>query len=494
MTKTESSRVVVLVDGEHSPSVVRSALDDIEQSGCEICALVFLGGSEKADPDHYPVEVELIKGESPADALSKAIFEHRPDEVIDLSDDPVVDQALREELVAIAASSGVSYSGPGYRFDPPRREKVAGLPTIAVVGTGKRTGKTAVCAALARCLAGSGARPIIVTMGRGGPKKPVFIPPGGIPTDPAALIELANDGLHAASDYIEDALFTGLPSIGAWRCGGGFLGDTGPNVVSEAVELAVEKSKELGCDIILLEGSGASIPPIDADATVTVTPWPKLVSGTDPGPGLDHRDPPGPPKRTKAVIGADRGSGPFTGLGLYRLLIADAVVTTMCPADVESSELAAAGAELIGRKPNLRVVNTAFELTPTAAIDGKRVVLATTAREAFLPELKRRLAVDFGAKVVGVTTNLSRREVLREDLASMLEEADVLLTELKASAVDIAARQAIASGVEVMFVENRPRPVGGNISLEELALYLRGLAQKRFEAGESRWTRSSAMT
>ena len=38
------------------------------------------------------------------------------------------------------------------------------------------------------------------------------------------LVELARRGEHAASDYLEDALFAGVPAVGARRCGGGLAG------------------------------------------------------------------------------------------------------------------------------------------------------------------------------------------------------------------------------------------------------------------------------
>lgn len=459
MTGPAATRVILLVDGEHSPSVVESAVESLSESGTSVAALVFLGGTEKADPDHYPIDIPLISADRPEDALAHAVVEFAPDEVVDLSDHPVVTQRTRETLIAVAASLGVAYSGPGYRFSAPVRSRLATLPTIAIVGTGKRTGKTAVCAALARSLAESGEPPLIVTMGRGGPKQPVYIPPGRLPGDPVALVELADDGLHAASDYIEDALFTGLPSIGAWRCGGGLLGETGPNVVGEAVRLAGEKAIETRSRLLLLEGSGSAIPPVHADVTVTVTPWQR-------------------PLETAGDTSA------FSGLGLYRLLVADAVVTTMCPPETDLEELDRLTSKICELRPGLPVVHTTFELAPAAPIRDRRVVLATTASEKVSSEFRRQLGTVLGATVVGVSTNLSRRDRLVEDLSPLLPEADVLLTELKAGAVDVAVRKAMASGVEVIFVENRPRPMGDDGALEALSHHLLELARKRFDAGE----------
>jgi cyclic 2,3-diphosphoglycerate synthetase len=40
-------------------------------------------------------------------------------------------------------------------------------------------------------------------------------------------------------------------------------------------------------------------------------------------------------------------------------------------------------------------------------------------------------------------------------------EHEVLLTELKAAAVDVASMRAVARGAEVVFVDNRPRAMDG---------------------------------
>ncbi len=46
------------------------------------------------------------------------------------------------------------------------------------------------------------------------------------------------DGQHAASDYLEDALTTGVTTIGARRAGGGLAGAPYATNVREAAELA----------------------------------------------------------------------------------------------------------------------------------------------------------------------------------------------------------------------------------------------------------------
>src|SRR5262249_59241097 len=92
------------------------------------------------------------------------------------------------------------------------------VPTVAVIGTGKRTGKTAIAGETARVAAAAGLEPMIVAMGRGGPPEPQVAEAGSVTVD--SLIDRVRRGEHAASDYLEDALFTGVTTVGARRVGG----------------------------------------------------------------------------------------------------------------------------------------------------------------------------------------------------------------------------------------------------------------------------------
>ena len=82
------------------------------------------------------------------------------------------------------------------------------------------------------------------------------------------LLELVRSGEHAASDYLEDALTTGVTTIGARRAGGGLAGAPFASNVPEALLLAADRDPGLA----ILEGSGASLPPIAWDAGVIVVP------------------------------------------------------------------------------------------------------------------------------------------------------------------------------------------------------------------------------
>ena len=93
----------------------------------------------------------------------------------------------------------------------------------------------------------------------------------------------------------------------------------------------------------------------------------------------------------------------------------------------------------------------------------------------------RNAALDLlhGASIVGTSSNLADRRGLAEDLERM-GDAEVLVVELKAAAVDLAARVALERGMEVVFCDNRVVSVGGDATFEELALETADLAVERF--------------
>lgn len=82
--------------------------------------------------------------------------------------------------------------------------------------------------------------------------------------------------------------------------------------------------------------------------------------------------------------------------------------------------------------------------------------------------------------MVKVSSRLADRAGLEEDLSDA-PRFDVLLTELKAAAIDVAARRALERGAEVAFVDNRPRGVGGDGDLDQLLKEVIGLGSSRAE-------------
>jgi cyclic 2,3-diphosphoglycerate synthase len=167
-----TARTIALVDGEHYPPVVRAALA-VAGRDDQIVAALLLGGTEKlrGAPD-YGVPLEDA-GRDAAAGMLAAARKHAAGRIVDLSDEPVLSERERFRLVSHALAAGLSYHGADFEFRPPPRP-AAGVPAIAVIGTGKRIGKTAVCGHMARLL-GERHRVVVVAMGRGGPEQPELV-------------------------------------------------------------------------------------------------------------------------------------------------------------------------------------------------------------------------------------------------------------------------------------------------------------------------------
>jgi cyclic 2,3-diphosphoglycerate synthetase len=420
-------KVIALVDGEHYPPVTRWGIETARSSGLDTVEALFLGGTEKVsagEPPALGVPVVAAGGDRVA-ALRARIGERRPDAVLDLSDEPVLGPAERMLLVSTALACGVSYITADARFDPPVTVAPPRVPTVAVIGTGKRAGKTAVAAEAARAADRRGFRPTVVAMGRGGPPEPIEVAPGGLGL--ADLRALLARGEHAASDYLEDAVTTAVRTIGARRVGGGLAGAPFASNVAEAASLAAR-----GAGLVILEGSGAAVPPVAWDAGILVAPA----------------------RRASVQLGEF--------LGPYRLLLSDLVVLTMAGSPHAGLENLPALRSLVQRiRGDARLIVTDFEPVPLADVQGRDAFFATTAP----PEAAERLAASIeercGCRVVGWSARLADRAGLARDMDEA-EGFDVLLTELKAAAIDVAARRAEMLGADVVFVDNRAVVVEGD--------------------------------
>ena len=120
-------RTLVLVDGEHYPPVVRAAIDRLPERipGAAVVAAALLGGTEKLrEPGGVPdLGVPVVVGATPDDTVIAALAAHHPDLVVDLSDEPVVDDRSRLRLAARALVAGAVYIGADFRLDPPPRPR-----------------------------------------------------------------------------------------------------------------------------------------------------------------------------------------------------------------------------------------------------------------------------------------------------------------------------------------------------------------------------------
>ena len=191
--------------------------------------------------------VPVVRGDGGQAALAEGLRRFRPDVVVDLSDEPVLDSRQRMGLAARALAAGAAYQGADFRFDPPLRPRVATKPSVAVIGTGKRTGKTALSASLARLLAERGTPPVVVAMGGGGPPEPELVDPATFDLTPVGLAALAASGRHAASDHLEDALMAGVVTVGTRRCGGGLAGAPFDSTFAEGSSWPTEDPRRCSC-------------------------------------------------------------------------------------------------------------------------------------------------------------------------------------------------------------------------------------------------------
>jgi cyclic 2,3-diphosphoglycerate synthase len=406
------SRALALVDGEHYAPVVRDALRELPH---EVVGAFLVGGTEKLrGEDDYGVPV--------VHELAEALERFEPEVAVDLSDEPVLGPRERFRLASEFLARGIAYEGADFSLRPPAFEPFE-LASLAVIGTGKRMGKTAVIGYAARLLAEEN-DVVVVSMGRGGPAEPQVADVSPTVED---LLELSRSGAHAASDYLETAALARVPTIGCRRAGGGLAGATWSTNVSEGMRKALEREPEL----VLFDGSGAAIPPVDADARV-------LVAGAHQPPDL------------------------VTGyLNAYRILISDLVVLTMAEEETEHRVLA----ERIREVKDVAVVATVLRPRPVTDIAGKTVAFFTTADPAAAELLERHLLDEHGASEVTVSSNLAKRDELRKDLERA--EADIYLVEIKAAAIDVVCEAASESGIEVVFADNDVITLDGEARLDD---------------------------
>ena len=391
------TRAVVVIDGEHYAPVVRDAIAELPY---EVVGAWLAGGTEKlrgGDEYGVPLLAQLEDGFAQAEV------------VVDLSDEPVLSPPARFLLASRALAAGLTYKGADFQFEPPEYAAFP-LPSLAIIGTGKRVGKTAVTGHVARLLSRD-RDVVVVAMGRGGPAEPLT---AEVAPTVESLLALSRAGAHAASDYLETAALTGVVTIGCRRAGGGLAGAVTTSNVLRGAELAAEREP----DLVIFDGSGAAIPPIDVDARI-------LVSGA--------------------------AQDPTAYLNAYRVLVSDLVVLIGGGSDVDA----------LRALKDVPVVRADLRLRPVAPLEGRRVAVFTTG-----PAPTEHLDAD----VVSVSRNLADRARLREDLERT--DADAFLVEIKAAAIDVVAEAAHERGVEVAFAENEIVTLPGEPSLDDAILQL----------------------
>lgn len=432
------NRALVLVDGEHYPPAVADAICELADSGWKVQAAVLVGGGEKlrGAPEYG---VPLATGDGVIDAVRTGCDTYPADVVIDLADEPVLVFERRLRVIAEVVGRGMSWLGAETRIDPPSYERIT-APALGIIGTGKRIGKTAISAHIARLAqsdlsAGSDAAGavIVVAMGRGGPAQPVVIDAAAGPVTAQRLLEISRAGSHAASDYLEDAALTGLTTVGCRRVGGGLLGVPVTSNVGEGARIAASRDPRL----VILEGSGSCIPPVVCD-------------------------------RTLLVASTDRPRDLFDDLGPYRLARADFVMV------VGEDEVVAADmvARVQREHPTIRAEAVRLTPTPVTSVAGRRVAVFSTAPPSVAAIIERRMT-HLGATPVLVSCALARREELTADVERAIAAGvDALVVEIKAAGIDVVAEAADAHGIDVIFLDNPPTAHDGELDLDRALVEL----------------------
>jgi len=425
MVQTNSTvKAVALIDGEHYPPVLKSALEDLALD-YEVVGAVFLGGTEKVGSLDELSELgfPIVKGDDYFDGLHLGIDEFNPQMIVDLSDEPILGYRERFLLANHALARGVGYRGADFQFSTSSL-KEPGVASLSVGGTGKRTGKTAVSAYIARILKET-YRVAIVTMGRGGPSEPEVLEAGKLDLDPRNLVELAKSGRHAASDHYEDALMARVMTVGCRRCGGGLSGST---PYFSNVEKGIEIVESYAPDLAIFEGSGSTLPPII-------------------------------PNRQVMIVGAGQPIDYIKNyFGPYRILRSDLAVLTMCEKPMADPAKVDKFVKEIKEIKDIPVVETVFRPRPLEEVAGEKVFLASTAPLEVLPKLESYLEEEHNCSVVGSSPHLSNRPLLRKDLTDAGLKFDTLLVEVKAAGIDVGSSFAIENDRRVVFVDNIPIP------------------------------------
>ncbi len=429
---TNLVKMLCLVDGEHYLPVTQEAIDTLNNlEHIDVSAVVFIGGTEKLRDDTEEsysqvlgVPVQFAKDKDiPYDIIVSMIREYEIDTVMDLSDEPILDYPKRFKIACKVLNEGITYEGPDFKFEPHSEYEIMEKPSITILGTGKRIGKTAVSGFVSRLIDKNNYEPCVIAMGRGGPEEPEIVHGEELEISAEFLLEKSQSGVHAASDHWEDALMSRILTIGCRRCGGGMAGEVYMTNMKKGARLA----NEVDSKFAIFEGSGAAIPPIKTNK--------KIV-----------------------LIGANQPISNLTSyFGPYRIGLGDLIILTMCEEPMADKDKISQIEKFVAQNnPDATVISTVFRPKPLDDISKKKVLFATTAPEEIKDKLVEYLEKNYDCEIIATTSHLSNRPLLKKDIEKYIDEADVMLTELKAAAVDVATKNALDAGLEVVYCDNIP--------------------------------------
>ena len=351
-------------------------------SAIEPVGALFLGGEEKlrdgcsdaaalADAYGLPVTGVAVPGagggarEAALGAgLARALAATPVTVLVDLSDEPVLGYRERFRLISVALAWGARYVGADFEFSPQPLARLSSKPSLVVIGTGKRVGKTAV-ERLHGPRAGAALRRSRGGRDRGhGPRRAARAAGGARPRGarlrraPRGLAQRPARGLRPfrgrrAGGGHDDR----LPALRRWHGGRAFDSNVG-----EALAIA----ERLPARLIVLEGSGSVIPPVRAQGVLCVA---------------------GAGQATEYIAGY---------LGTYRMLISDVIVLTMCePPFADPARVAALRGEIAGSTPRPRSCPRSFgrsrpRASPASAWRSSRPLRLRACRDCAPPRGRAR--------------------------------------------------------------------------------------------------------
>jgi cyclic 2,3-diphosphoglycerate synthetase len=167
--------------------------------------------------------------------------------------------------------------------------------------------------------------------------------------------------------------------------------------------------------------------------------------------------------------------------------VSDAVVLTMAEEPLASAEKVRTLLERVGEvKPGITAVPVVLRPRPSEEVAGRKVAFFSTAPAVQETTLRRFLEERWGCRVELFSPNLADRAALRADFERPeMTGVELVLTEIKAAAIDVVAEMAEARGLPVVPVDNLPLEVAPALP-GRLAEVVRELAERAEERFRSR--------
>jgi len=116
-----------------------------------------------------PVVLPASSASPPIGDIVKAIRLHKPDVVVELCDEPVVNDQKRMQIASAVVVESVKYERADFTFFPTPFRDVCVNHSIKIIGLGKCAGKAAISMATAMMVNSMGLRPCVVKAAPGGP-------------------------------------------------------------------------------------------------------------------------------------------------------------------------------------------------------------------------------------------------------------------------------------------------------------------------------------